>query len=183
MLTETEKKELNIELENDIVLSKKLAEDFCVYLATYNTSIKDFVCHLTEQDYNKMQTVKFCGSNSEQVFLDDLPDRTFVDVKTYALTKDNFAMGFHPAFWNVLTNIERMALCQIALENFSGKTFQKFCYQDNTNDVVLLSNENDGVLNIFSFYNAELTGLDVLFGVANSENDIKRTLYAKRPMV
>ena len=170
-------REIQVALKNAVENSNILIKDFKVYFATFQSDSKNQMSHLTKEEYDAMQTQKFIGSEHEKMFFEDLPEKDkIIDVKTYVLTKDNFALAFHPMVWKILNEDERITVCRIARQTIVGKDFKQFCLY-NSHDIVLDGKNYDGSLNLGTLFNDNVKSHEILIGIANGENVIKDSFY------
>ena len=104
---------------------------------------------------------------------------SYVDVRTLVLTKDNYAMAFHPMVWNVLRTEERLAVCRIAWKEIYKNDINEFC--NYKSDALCLAGENyQGAMNIGAFFKEGLIGPDYLLDICNANNKIKNSYYTNQ---
>ena len=160
--------------------SNKLMKNFKVYIALYESDSRHQTSHITKEEYDKMQTHRFIGSKHEDSFFKNLPDKdNYVDTKTLVLTKDNYALAFHPMIWHVLTTEERLTVCRIAWKDCYKKDVKEFCNYK-TESLSLVGKNYNGSLNIGSFFRDDLISSDYLRDIFNANNRIKDSLYTNR---
>ena len=179
-LTEQEREQIKQQAKVAAKKSGKIVKNFTIYLATFASETRRQVSKLTKDEYEKMQKQKYIGSKHEDVFFVDLPETDiYVETKTMVLNKDNFALGFHPMVWKVLSLEERVALCRIARQELVGKDFKEFCCYD-SNGVVMVGKDYQGSLNVGAFVDDEVLGNEVFIKIANGETTIKHSYYMNK---
>ncbi len=172
-----EKINKSFELKKLLKKTDKLVKDFKVNIAVSVSDTLRQVSKITDEEYEKMQSNKFIGSKNEDNFFKDLSESTLdVNVRTFVIDKNNFALAFHPMVWNVLSQEEKIAACRLARLAVDGKDFKELC-DYNFNVVVPVGKNYRGSLNIGAFKRQDIQGINVLMEVCNSENSNKKSFY------
>ena len=165
-----------LDLKKAVRESKKIMKNFTIYIASYVSESRGQISHITKEEYEKINKQRFIVSKHEDTFFKDLPDDNYVDVKTYKLTEEKFAMAFHPMVWKVLTLEEKIAVCRIARQKTQGVDFKEFC-KYRSDGVIFVGKNYGGSLNVGSLFYDNLIGSDFLKYICNAENSIKSSYY------
>ena len=167
----------NFELKKLLKKTDALVKSFKVQIAVYVSHSRGQVSKLTKEEFDKMQITKFIGSAHEDSFFRDLPKTDLrIDVKTFVIDNQNFALAFHPMVWSVLSTEERIAACRLARLAVDGKDFRELCEYE-SDGVVMVGKNYQGALNIGSFTKKNVLGNEVLAKICDGENTIKDSFY------
>ncbi len=171
------------EIKKEIRLKKllkqtdKLVKEFKINIGIFKSKTRAQVSKLSEEEFQKMQSKKYINSAHEDNFYKDLPDDDWkVDVKTFVIDNQNFALAFHPMVWNVLSTEEKIAACRLARLKVYGKDFKQLSQYD-CDTVVMVGKDYQGSLNVGAFINKDTLGNEILNNVCNCENTIKQSYY------
>lgn len=181
-ISEIELERKKIDIQKVVQDSDNLMDNFEVYIGVYESESRHQTSHITKEEFDKMQNHKYIGSKHENSFFNNLPLKdSYVDVRTLVLTKDNYALAFHPMIWHVLKIEERLAACRIAWKEIYKNDVKEFC-NHNSKALSMVGENYQGSLNIGSFFRDDLIGPDYLIDICNASNKIKDSYYINKMM-
>ena len=179
-LTEEEVQAYQQKLDIALKKSNELIKDFKVYIGVYRSNLKAQVSHLTKEEYDVFDDpIKNHSIKSVSRFYSNLSEEeNYVTKNSIVLTKDNFAMAFHPMIWKILTFEERITAMRIAWQQFNDKDVNEFCNHVTTT-VAFVGKDYKGALNIGALlvYGGDDGALNILHQIADAANELKFNYY------